>query len=355
MKRVIQRFIFIVLLLTITLTSCGSSTTGATPSPVAATEPATVLPEVRSTAIEIPRPIVEEISFQSGNFELVGDLRMPAGEELFPAIIMVHGDGPATRNGAVPYSPTIEIFLRNGYAVFSWDKPGSGESTGEIDEENELTQRAAILADGIEALVEHPVIDPLHIGLWGLSQAGWVMPLALELTEDIAFMIVVSGGAEDSFEQMAYLMGKQVIADGASVERGALVEQYGPQAYKATNYAEYREAMEILIEIPELHAYYTLEIAEEDEWEPMPRDLDAFFDPMDVIEHTTIPILAIFGELDIYIDPIKGAEAYHAALQKARNQNYRIEVFLGRGHVFTSAPIYLELLEEWLTSSQRPW
>jgi pimeloyl-ACP methyl ester carboxylesterase len=174
------------------------------------------------------------------------------------------------------------------------------------------------------------------------------MPMTLELSDDIKFMIVLSGGAEDSFEQGAYQMGKRVISDGATLEQGALVEQYGPQAYKATSYAEYREALEILIEIPELHTYYNLEIAEEEEWEPLSRDHEAFFDPIDVIEHTTIPILAIFGELDIYIDPVQGAEAYLDACQRAGNQDCQIDTLSGKGHVFTHAPPYLEILETWL-------
>jgi pimeloyl-ACP methyl ester carboxylesterase len=261
---------------------------------------------------------------------------------------MVHGDGPATRYGSVPFSSTIGILQRNGYAVFSWDKPGSGESAGELDHDRRVSQRAAILADGIKALGEVPAIDASRIGLWGISQAGWVMPMALELSDDVTFMIVLSGGAEDGFEQGAFQMSKRVINDGATAEQGALVEQYGPQAYKATSYAEYREALEILIEIPELHAYYDLEIAEEDEWEPLSRDHEAFFDPMDVIGHTTIPILAVFGELDVSIDPVQGAEAYLDACQRAGNQDCQIETLSGNGHVFTHSPTYLDILEAWI-------
>jgi pimeloyl-ACP methyl ester carboxylesterase len=175
------------------------------------------------------------------------------------------------------------------------------------------------------------------------------MPLALELSDGVTFMVVLSGGAEDGFEQGAYQMGRRLILDGATAEQSALVEQYGPQAYKATSYADYREAMEILIEIPELHAYYNLEIAEEEDWEPMARDsTDAFFDPMDVVEHTTIPILAVFGELDISIDPLQGAEAYLDACQRAGNQDCQIETLSGKGHMFTNAASYLEILETWI-------
>jgi pimeloyl-ACP methyl ester carboxylesterase len=305
---------------------------------------------------------VEEISFRSGKFKLVGDLLIPPEGERHPAVIMVHGSGDATRDGAVPFGPMIEIFLRNGYAVFSWDKPGSGASTGGFDGEHVLAERAAILANGIEVLTKHTAIDATRIGLWGISQAGWVMPLALDLTDDVAFMIVVSGGAEDSIEQMAYQVGQQVICAGGSVEQAALAEQYWPQFPKATSYVEYRQAVETLLEIPGVKANTGLELAEQDNWKPWPQDIDAFFDPMEIIEYTTIPVLAFFGQLDKNIDPVQGAQAYEAALQKAGNKDYQIEVIPGVAHVLMPAetgcigesgsreyaPEYLNTLETWL-------
>lgn len=289
---------------------------------------------------------VEEISFRSGKFKVVGDLLIPTEGERHPAIIMVHGDGPATRNGAVPFRPTMEIFLRNGYAVYSWDKPGSGESTGEIN--NALTQRADILVDGIEILAEHPSIDPDRIGLWGISQAGWVMPLALDLSDSVAFMIVVSGGAEDSIEQGAYYAGQQVIQRGGTEEQAAQVDKYWSQRAKATSYDDYREAMDVLVSIPQVQDQFKFEIAEENKWKPWPREFDAFIDPIDIIEHTTISVLAFFGEMDKNIDPIQGAEAYEIALQKAGNQDYQVITIPGVAHVFVNSPSYLELLEAWL-------
>ncbi len=303
---------------------------------------------------------VEEIRFRSGKFRLVGDLRMPEGEGPHPAIIMVHGSGSATRNGSVPFPPLIEIFLRNGYAVFSWDKPGSGESTGEFSDE--LTQRAEILVDGVEVLTEYPSIDPDRIGLWGISQAGWVMPLAIEGSENVTFMIVVGGGGEDSIEQMAYQIGQKVACDGGSAEQVVLVERYWSQRAKATSYDEYRQAVEVLWGIPDVEEYTGLEISEEQDWKPWSRDWDAFIDPMEVIENTTIPMLVFFGELDKNVDPVQGAEAYEAALQIAGNQDYRIVVIHGVAHTLTPAktgcltetwgtsyaPEFLETMETWL-------
>ena len=289
---------------------------------------------------------VEEISFRSDKFKLVGDLLIPAEGDNHPVVILVHGDGPATRRTASTSGPTTRILLENGYAVFSWDKPGSGESTGQIN--NALTDRSEILADGIAVLAEHPNIDPGRIGLWGISQAGWVMPLALELRDDVAFMIVVSGGAEDSIEQGAYMVSQQLLSDGGTEEEAALVEQYWSQKSKAADYGEYREAMEILLDIPQVQSGYDLQITEKDKWKPVSRDFDLFIDPMDIVEHTTIPVLAIYGEWDKVVDPVQGAQAYEIALQKAGNQDYQIEVLPRATHNLESFPEYRELLGDWL-------
>jgi fermentation-respiration switch protein FrsA (DUF1100 family) len=101
---------------------------------------------------------------------------------------------------------------------------------------------------------------------------------------------------------------------------------------------------------------------EEDDWEPHARDTDLFFDPVDVLEHTTIPVLAFYGELDKNIDPVQGAAAYEAALQKAGNQHYRVLTIPGVAHTLTPAktgclseswstspaPEYLDTMEAWL-------
>jgi pimeloyl-ACP methyl ester carboxylesterase len=306
--------------------------------------------------------LVQELRFSSGKFLLVGDLRRPAFGEQHPAVIMVHGSGEATRHGAVWFDPLIEIFLRNGYAVLSWDKPGSGESKGQLSGEYMITERAQILADAIMVLKENPSIDDAGIGLWGISQAGWVMPKAMEMNAGIAFMVVVSGGGEDGIDQGAYQVGQRVACNGGSAEEVQAIEKYWSQMNKAEEYEEYREAAQILLDIPGVFELTGLIMSDKKGWAPWPREIDAFFDPMDVIENTTIPVLAFFGEMDRYVDPVQGYDAYQAALQKAGNQDFQVEFIEHASHVMTYAETgcpgeqqgnqymdeYLETMELWI-------
>jgi dipeptidyl aminopeptidase/acylaminoacyl peptidase len=305
---------------------------------------------------------VQEVRFQANGFTIVGDLRTPIIGDKHPVILMVHGSGNATRHGSVPFEPLIEIFLRQGFAVLSWDKPGSGASTGTFSSGQTIFERAEIVASALQVMLDNPSIDNSKIGLWGISQAGWVMPKALDLTDDIAFMIVVSGGGEDGIEQYAYLVGQVVACDGGSAAQVETVELNWSKMAKATEYNEYREAVDILVDIPAVVEFSGLSVTDESQWNPWPRDIDAFFDPMDVIKHTTIPMLVFFGELDKNVDPVQGAQAYEAALQEAGNNNYTIRVIQDVAHILTPATTgclsesagsdyiqeYLDILEDWL-------
>jgi dipeptidyl aminopeptidase/acylaminoacyl peptidase len=305
---------------------------------------------------------VQEVSFRTNGFFIVGDLRTPVTGDKHPAIIMVHGSGNATRYGAVPFEPLIEIFLRQGFAVLSWDKPGSGASTGEFSAGQTIFQRAEIVANAIQVMIDNPSIDNSSVGLWGISQAGWVMPKALELTNKIAFMIVVSGGGEDGIEQYAYLVGQVVACEGGSATQVDTVEFYWSQMTKATQYSDYREAVDILVGIPGVVEFTGLSVTEESQWNPWPRNIDAFFDPMDIIKHTTIHTLVFFGELDKNVDPVQGAQAYETALEETGNKNYMIKVIQDVAHILTPAitgclsePVssnyvqeYLDILEHWV-------
>ena len=162
-----------------------------------------------------PQPAgVEEITFQSGEFTLVGDLRTPAGTAPFPVILFVHGDGRANRTLFGIYLPIMERMLQAGYAVFSWDKPGSGESTGTISDFQPTQQNAQIVLDAIEVMKAHPDIDPDRIGLWGASMGGYVMSRALLVSDNVAFMICQSCGGMSGDDEFVYLTVSQGYCGG---------------------------------------------------------------------------------------------------------------------------------------------
>jgi pimeloyl-ACP methyl ester carboxylesterase len=317
-------------------------------------------------------PETEEVVFHSGPFKLVGDLELPAGDGPYPVVVFVHGDGPNSRTSGVTYPPIMERMQRAGYATFAWDKPGTGESTGRIDRSRLLEQRSQIVLDAIAFLKQRPDIDAERIGLWGISQAGYVMPRVLDRSDDIAFMIAVSCPGVAGVDQGIFLLAKQMVCAGYPEEKFEYVEGEIRAFTMALTYEDYARHKAPLAADPSFQslAQYgqRAEIAPKEDWHADDRDGDYYWDPMQVIGRTTIPVLVFFGGKDTQVDPIQGAQAYLAALERAGNTNFRVEIIPGTDHnIILSesgcieerdrrprrewtnyAPEYLDILEEWL-------
>lgn len=309
----------------------------------------------------------EEISFDSRHFKVVGDLHIPNPNKKQPVIIFVHGDGPARRSPSGRPGRIMQSFLDIGFACFYYDKPGYGESTGEFTRGKLFEERAAILVDAVNALKRHQAINPKQIGLWGISQAGYVMPLAITQTKDIAFMIAISCPAMDSIDQSAYLVEKQILCEGYDEKVAKMAYKYFRQRAHARNYKEYLEAAEYLAKNPFIQSIQWGGIKSEEQFSPYPPSNEGFFNPITLVEKITIPVLAIFGEKDTQIDPFQGAEGYDKALKQAGNRFYRVKLFPDADHgIILSetgcmkerreryrsqyAPGYIELMQTWLGS-----
>ena len=91
----------------------------------------------------------------------------PAPATGWPAIVMFHGLGDS-RQDSNALAETY--FASQGYAVFTFDARGHGQTGGEItvDGPRELADIKALFA----WLTARPEIDVKHIGAWGISYGG---------------------------------------------------------------------------------------------------------------------------------------------------------------------------------------
>ncbi|MDP9869034.1 MULTISPECIES: alpha/beta hydrolase family protein [Streptosporangium] len=112
------------------------------------------------------------------------------GARRHPLVVMVHGDGPIDATHEDGYRPIWEAFARAGYASLSWDKPGVAGAPGNWLHQS-MDDRAHEVAAAIVWARSRPDIDAEHIGLWGASQAGWVMPKVAKRTP-VAFVMATS-------------------------------------------------------------------------------------------------------------------------------------------------------------------
>jgi hypothetical protein len=284
-----------------------------------------------------PPSVVKGLTFQSGQFKVVGDLRLPEGSGPFPVVLFVHGSGPADRTGNMAYLPIMERMLRAGYATFAWDKPGTGESTGTLGEPNLRHQRAQILLDAIELMKSRPDIDPQRIGVWGASQAGYVIPIALTQTQDIAFVICVScpgvsGEDQTGYQAMAIGLCQDLPEEKLAEKERLLTELDQNRAFETyAQYLDYRGSMAALAALAQV-SLASWPVIPEETWQANPMENEDLWNPVAVMPQVKAPVLAIYGDQDRQIDPLQAASAYRKALAQAGNPKNQVVVFPDANH-----------------------
>jgi pimeloyl-ACP methyl ester carboxylesterase len=121
-------------------------------------------------------------------------LSVPPGAGPFPAVVMVHGSGPRTRDEFDIFSSYFEL---NGFAVLADDKRGTGESGGTFPGDLGRAGTVDLLARDAQAEVSFvaklPQVDAKRVGLFGDSQAGWISPLAASHAPAVHWLISNSG------------------------------------------------------------------------------------------------------------------------------------------------------------------
>jgi len=233
----------------------------------------------------------------------------------------------------------LERMLQAGYAVFSWDKPGVGKSTGQLSEARLLHERAQILLDAIEVMKARPDIDPHRIGLEGGSQAGYVMSLALSMSQDIAFMICnscpgMSGADQSTYQPMALALCTGTPGGQADRRRELLAELDAARTYETYDqYVHYRRVIDELFSTASAAPRgYGFGVVPEEAWQLNDPEIEAWWNPIEVIRHTAIPVLVLLGDQDRRMDPLQAASAWQKALRETGNPRSRVELFPNANH-----------------------
>ncbi|OKH92298.1 alpha/beta hydrolase family protein [Streptomyces uncialis] len=157
------------------------------------------------------------VTIRHNGHTLHGVLTLPKdGRERHGLVVYVHGDGPTDATHDDGYKPMWEANAKAGYASLSWNKPGVEGAPG-----NWLHQSMEDRADEATAAIAwaraRPDIDGDRIGLWGASQAGWVLP-KIAARAPVTFVIAVSP-AINWLRQGRYNLLAELRADNASAAR----------------------------------------------------------------------------------------------------------------------------------------
>ena len=303
---------------------------------------------------------VEDVSFTSGGIRLSGTLRVPSSPGRHPAIVLVHGSGPAGRGQLLPF---VAPLLSRGYAVLGYDKRGVGGSEGHW-----LSATFDALADDALAAVAflraRPDVDPTAVGLMGASQGGWVAPLAASRSDAVAFVVSLSGPAVSPAEETADFVEHEMRAEGftdAEVAAALALKRLRDGYARTGSGWDELQAAAARVQAEPWYLASPLPPREDPFWPFWRGILD--YDPAPALAALRAPVLAVFGGRDRNVLAQKNAERWEAALRRGGHQDYTLVTFPSGNHMLFEArlgtvaesfglrrfvPGYAETLRAWL-------
>ena len=300
----------------------------------------------------------EEVKFGHENVTLAGTLTRPLTRKPHPAVVLIHGSDPNTRfSGTLP-----RFFALHGIAVLSYDKRGSGASTGDLKQAT-FDDLAGDASSGVRYLQSRQDINSKQVGLWAISQGGWIAPLVATRTPNVAFMILHAASAVTPKMQ-------------ARMELENSFPHYGyspDEIREATVYQTlYFDAMRSDEAYEKLQAAYEQAKARGAKWVWSPGTKEKLqqqwfhlimdFDPAPTLEKVKSPVLAFFGEKDVLVPPDGNVAVLKQALKNGGNKDYTIKILPRANHRFEetmtgvndfpivkrTAPGYYDVMFAWL-------
>lgn len=271
----------------------------------------------------------EDVVFDHGGIHLGGTLYEPIRSAPYPGVVVVQGSGAQGRE-TYYYRFWGDFFARHGVAALIYDKRGVGASSGDFTKAT-FDDLAGDASAAAELLRRRQDIDPKRIGLFGISQGGWLAPLAASRTPAVKFLILDVGPAVSVREQELDRVEYSMRADGAPKEDIEAALAYTKWAFEAAYTGRGQDELEARLRAAhgQPWAKYVQLVESAGDLEDWAR---IRYDPAPVLKKTTLPILCLFGEKDLLVPPQTNEAKMRAYLRTAGDSDVTIQVIPGVGH-----------------------
>jgi len=321
----------------------------------------------------------EEVSYENkaAGIRIAGTLTKPRSQGPFPAVLLIAGSGPHSRNAVICYHRILHVLAdyltRKGIAVLRVDTRGVGGSTGDFWKANTEDLASDVLA-GVEYLKTRSDIDKGYIGLVGHSEGGAIAAMVAAGTSDVGFIAMMAGPGIPAAEVLYYQDGAEIKAEGASDEKVAVTRQWWQKMYSVVNQELDNEIAKE--KIKELFGSLSKQDKELLGWSEGRLNYEAgrvteaayrYFLKLDAtpfLRKVKCPVLAMGGSKDCQVPSGKNLRGIEKTLKAAGNDDCVVKELPDLNHMFqtavtgavseygkieeTIAPTALKSMTEWI-------
>ncbi|MEQ8935813.1 MAG: alpha/beta fold hydrolase, partial [Amphiplicatus sp.] len=309
----------------------------------------------------------EEIEYETqDHLSFYGTLRLPTRDKPVPLLLVYHA-ATGGRSDFAFYDHLKTDLPKAGVATFIFDRRGTGDQPGDF---NSATFEE-LARDGLAALSvlkADPRIDATRIGTWGISQGGWIAPLAATLSNDVSFVISVSGPGVTPAQQMAFAAEYSLRGAGFSEETilqasalRARIDAY----YRNSSERDALQADIASVENEPWYAFAYLPTADELPEDPAQTKwrVEMDYDPAKTLTKLDAPMLVMFGRKERWVPVEQSTDRIRAAVSDqnlltiyiSENSGHfmsggaETEEYMGDGPVEAE---YLEFMLQWIAARE---
>lgn len=276
----------------------------------------------------------QPLTFTSEGHRLSGTLHLPPHHAPAPTIVVLHGAGHGRRDYPL-YLHLARAMNEIGVAVFVYDRRNEDVPPSQrIHPGYMALGRDAIAA--AHMLREHKAVDGSKIGLWGISQGGWIAPAAFaQSPATFSFMVLVSSCGVGPDKQMEHAVAHTLRDAGYGDETALVAANLRRDVHRF-----YRG------ELPRDLVQAQLDRYQDEPWfrhtylnKALPADPtrtswynEVQFQTEDVFRQVTVPLQLFYGDIDPWIPVDKSIAVWRAALEAAGNTDFEIHRLPRTGH-----------------------
>jgi pimeloyl-ACP methyl ester carboxylesterase len=279
---------------------------------------------------------VEEVQWMSGETRIAGTLVLPSGDGPFPLIIAQPGSSWQTRYNEHAMFTAL-TFAAHGIAGLAYDKRGFGGSGGE--QLVAFTKTASDLAAAVEAMRLRFDLNPQHIGVFGLSQGGWIAPLANTMTKGIRYLVLVGAAGTTPARQETQRAVRVLRAEEYSVTEVDAIREFQEIAFRYGSTGEgwqrYLAARSRAEGKGWLRRVWSPAEPGAANW--MWGRLNGDYNPLPALLELRMPVLALWGEFDLNVHPEVNRSIFEVALDAAGNRDHTLVIVPKADHELEAA------------------